>query len=248
MQDELAGLEREISLLGKSNEEVAVARARWAALDEAKRRGIPVTAEMSAQIDAQAQEFGRLTAELERAEAAQQQFDQVVNSIADSMAGALLAGESLRDGFANILRQIAADILSSGIRSALIGQFASMGAGNIFTRFLGGGDLLTGSLRAAGLPAIASYDGGGYTGSGPRSGGIDGIGGKLAILHPNETVVDHSKGQSLGGSFTFAPTINLGGSATQEDIARLERVMEKERRAFAANVNRVNAQTRSRKG
>ena len=56
-----------------------------------------------------------------------------------------------------------------------------------------------------------SFDGGGYTGSGPRSGGLDGRGGFMAMMHPQETVVDHTKGQSAGGdnvvinqSFNFA--------------------------------------------
>lgn len=44
-----------------------------------------------------------------------------------------------------------------------------------------------------------SFDGGGYTGSGSRSGGMDGKGGFLAMLHPRETVVDHTRGQG-GGS------------------------------------------------
>lgn len=44
---------------------------------------------------------------------------------------------------------------------------------------------------------ISSFDGGGFTGSGSRSGGVDGKGGFPAILHPNETVIDHTKGQSM---------------------------------------------------
>jgi len=44
-----------------------------------------------------------------------------------------------------------------------------------------------------------SYLGGGYTGGGSRTGGLDGQGGFPAILHPNETVIDHTKGQSMGG-------------------------------------------------
>lgn len=39
-----------------------------------------------------------------------------------------------------------------------------------------------------------SFEGGGFTGHGSRSGGVDGRGGFPAILHPNETVVDHTKG------------------------------------------------------
>jgi TP901 family phage tail tape measure protein len=46
----------------------------------------------------------------------------------------------------------------------------------------------------------SSNEGGGFTGMGARAGGIDGRGGFPAILHPNETVVDHTKGQSVGGA------------------------------------------------
>ena len=48
-----------------------------------------------------------------------------------------------------------------------------------------------------------SFDGGGFTGSGSRSGGIDGKGGFPAILHPNETVIDHTKGQGMGTTVNF---------------------------------------------
>jgi len=41
-----------------------------------------------------------------------------------------------------------------------------------------------------------SFDGGGYTGNGSRSGGIDGKGGFMALMHPQETVTDHTKGQT----------------------------------------------------
>ena len=44
-----------------------------------------------------------------------------------------------------------------------------------------------------------SYLGGGYTGDGPRSGGIDGRGGFPAILHPNETVIDNERTPNMGG-------------------------------------------------
>lgn len=43
---------------------------------------------------------------------------------------------------------------------------------------------------------MASFEGGGYTGDGARSGGLDGKGGFMAMVHPNETIVDHTKGQS----------------------------------------------------
>ena len=44
-----------------------------------------------------------------------------------------------------------------------------------------------------------SFDGGGYTGNGSRTGGVDGKGGFWAVMHPQETVIDHTKGQSMPG-------------------------------------------------
>ncbi|MAE72486.1 MAG: hypothetical protein CL675_00225 [Bdellovibrionaceae bacterium] len=61
---------------------------------------------------------------------------------------------------------------------------------------------LAAAATTAAASTLASFDGGGYTGNLPRYGGVDGKGGFHAILHGNETVVDHSKGQSLGANVT----------------------------------------------
>ncbi|RJL08410.1 tape measure protein [Paracoccus siganidrum] len=219
VEQDLLNLEREITLVGKSAEEVARARAEWAMLDEAKKRGITVDAALNRQIEEQAAAVGRLTAELERAEIAQQQFEQAVDGIADAFAGALVAGESLRDGLAQVFKQIAADLMRSGIRNALLSQFGSGAFGMFGLRLAGGGDALTGALRGAGLNAIPSFDGGGRTGNGPRSGGLDGKGGFLALMHPNETVTDHTKGQRGGSSVSFAPNISIAPGVTQDELA-----------------------------
>lgn len=58
------------------------------------------------------------------------------------------------------------------------------------------------------LGSIRSFDGGGYTGTGSRAGGLDGRGGFLSVLHPNETVVDHSRGQRLAGGPTIIVNVN----------------------------------------
>ena len=74
---------------------------------------------------------------------------------------------------------------------------------------------------AAGLGHVAqirqqSFDGGGFTGIGSRSGGVDGKGGFPAILHPNETVVDHTKGQSQG--ITIVTNVDARGSGPDVDM------------------------------
>jgi len=57
-----------------------------------------------------------------------------------------------------------------------------------------------------------SGDGGGFTGLGARAGGVDGKGGFPAILHPNETVIDHTKGQGMGATVNFnISTVDAAG-------------------------------------
>ena len=41
-----------------------------------------------------------------------------------------------------------------------------------------------------------SFEGGGYTGNAPRSGGLDGKGGYMAMVHPDETIIDHQSAMS----------------------------------------------------
>lgn len=63
------------------------------------------------------------------------------------------------------------------------------------------GEALINAFRDGALAAgdTPSFDGGGYTGSGPRVGGLDGKGGFLAMLHPRETVIDHTRANRSGG-------------------------------------------------
>ena len=213
---EIQQLERQIALLGKSSEETARLQAQWAMLDAAKKAGIPVNDQLNAQIDAQAAQVGNLTAQLEQAQLAQEQFDQAIDGIANAFSNAILEGENLRDSLAQIFRQIAANILNAGIQQALTSAFSGAGGGGGFW-----GGLLSAAFGGT-KAATPSFDGGGFTGYGARSGGIDGKGGFPAILHPNETVLDHTRGQSrvMGGT-TFAPQITIGGSVTQGDIDRV---------------------------
>ena len=59
---------------------------------------------------------------------------------------------------------------------------------------------LPGVFGAGGLIPLTSFDGGGYTGTGTRSGGLDGKGGFLAMMHPNEQVTDLNRGSAGGTS------------------------------------------------
>jgi len=80
----------------------------------------------------------------------------------------------------------------------------------------------------AGLARVAqiraqSFDGGGFTGMGSRSGGMDGKGGFPAILHPNETVVDHTKGQGQG--ITIVNNVDARGAGPEVDM-KIQQAMQ----------------------
>lgn len=87
----------------------------------------------------------------------------------------------------------------------------------------------------------SSFDGGGYTGAGARTGGVDGKGGFPAILHPNETVIDHTKGQGMGGGGGVTVVQNLSIDARGADAGVEARIQSAMRQAKAEAVAEVQA-------
>ena len=99
------------------------------------------------------------------------------NDAADALTNFVETGKlEFKDFVQSILR----DIVRLQIRMAMFGIF------------FGG---KTPSTDPSSPDFVRIYEGGGYTGMGARAGGLDGKGGFPAILHPNETVIDHTKGQ-----------------------------------------------------
>lgn len=150
-------------------------------------------------------------------------FAEVSNMVGDALIDAAMGGEDAMENLIDALKRAAlqAALLGTGPLAALFG-----GSG-------GGGILGTISTAIAG-----SRDGGGYTWDGPRSGGLDGKGGQLMMMHPNETVIDHSKGQSLGGNIVYSPTIDARGADTSA-VAKLAEVVARDRMQFTANVQKA---------
>jgi|GEM_PF-1602620 len=92
-------------------------------------------------------------------------------------------------------------------------------SGSIADGLLGKAGVGGGILSGLGLGRLFSFEGGGYTGAGPRSGGMDGRGGFMAMVHPNETVVDHTKGQRAGGqSVVINISNNIGDVSSKGDV------------------------------
>lgn len=77
------------------------------------------------------------------------------------------------------------------------------------------------SIAAAGAQSIASFEGGGMTGRGPRAGGMDGKGGFLAMMHPDEGVFDFRKGEGAmpgGGNMNVNMTVQANDPQTFERL------------------------------
>lgn len=211
---EIENLERQLVLVGKSVEETARLRAEWAMLDAAKKAGIPIDEKTSKNIAEQAEHIGHLADQLSRAEIAQQQFEQAIDGIADAFAGALVAGESLRDGLAQVFKQIAADILRSGIRAALVDQFSATGGGGggVLSNVLG---KIFGGFRAAGGPVQA---GKAYVvgEKGPEP-FVPAVNGRILSVAQAQAALRGGQGSS-GGNTTVSLSIDLRGTTGDREL------------------------------
>ena len=78
---------------------------------------------------------------------------------------------------------------------------------------------------------LFDFDGGGFTGKGIRAGGMDGKGGFMAMVHPNETIIDHTKGQSMGA----APTVNFNISTI--DAAGFDQLLASRKGLITSIIN-----------
>jgi len=123
--------------------------------------------------------------------------------------------------FKDMANSIIADLIRIQLRQSIMGPLAGLIGGAINPGVVSQaqkGSMLSG-LRSADI----GFEGGGYTGSGARSGGMDGKGGFMAMLHPNETVIDHTKGQ--GGGVTVVQNINVTTGVQQTVRAEIMTLM-----------------------
>jgi hypothetical protein len=118
--------------------------------------------------------------------------------------------------FKDLATSVARAVINELIQVFIVQKLVGMAKGSISdigNLFKSAGqtpDLTMGKL--GGMGGLPSNEGGGFTGMGVRAGGIDGRGGFPAILHPNETVIDHTKGQGMGATVNFnISTVDAAG-------------------------------------
>jgi lambda family phage tail tape measure protein len=140
--------------------------------------------------------------------------DQVNNkaaSMRNALVGAFNAGaDALTEmamtgklSFGNFAQSVLKDLVNMIIKQQMFNALAAFKGTSMFgslTSFLGGGGGTANVGSVSGADLGIAFDGGGFTGAGARSGGLDGKGGFMAVLHPQESVIDHYRGQTAGGS------------------------------------------------
>jgi hypothetical protein len=147
---------------------------------------------------------------------AQQGMNKFTDAFTDAITGA--------KNFSDAMRDMAKSVVDSLIKM-LVQYYITKPLFDAITGMFGGGGNANAAGNAAGtnLGGSMSMDGGGFTGYGSRSGGVDGKGGFNAILHPNETVIDHTKGQSSG--VVVQQTINVTTGVQQTVRAEIVQLM-----------------------
>ena len=201
-------------------------------------------AKLQSHMEKETQIRQRAADEARRIEEAKQRVQDQALSGAEGMTGqmATLFGKQTAAGKAAFAVQKAlavAQILVDTERAAIAAGAQASSVGGI-AGFLASAQ----GIRAVGYAsaalvaaqAVASFEGGGFTGRGSRSGGVDGKGGFAAILHPNETVIDHTKGQAANGvvvNQTINVTTGVQSTVRAEIVQLMPQIAEAAKGAVA---------------
>lgn len=151
-------------------------------------------------------------------------YETQLDKISDAFAEIESAADRMESGAVDALTAIfTGSKFAKDAVGELLAEWGKMALQAAFKPVMGGVfDGLAGAIFGG-----ASFDGGGNTGNGARSGGLDGKGGFMAMLHPKETVIDHTRqGAGSGGGGTsragaMSITISLDGARGNAEIAEI---------------------------
>ncbi len=145
---------------------------------------------------------------------------RAMRSMEDALVSFSMTGKL---SFKDLANSIISDLIRIQVRKNIVGPLSGV-MGSLFS---GGGysGMSNTNLNAGTSTGIIGFDGGGYTGDGSRAGGMDGKGGFMAMLHPNETVIDHTKGGGSSGQVIVNQTINVTTGVQQTVRAEIMTLM-----------------------
>ena len=159
-----------------------------------------------------------------------ERIKSIFEDVASSISSSLLTGFKAVAKGTMSLKEYALDVLNSILDKALDVLLSPV--------FDAVGNSIAGMILGAfGTPKF-SFAGGGHTGNGPRTGGMDGQGGFLAMMHPQESVIDWTRvGKGSGRQFADAR------QSSRSTGAQVIQVHVTESEGFAAKVNVLAADT-----
>lgn len=191
----ISGRAQELALARKEAEELS--GAAKAANDNVKAIG----EDGLQKVTSWAEQFGQ---------AAKSAFNDLGSGIVDAFKKGGDVASNILSMLMDRVGQLGETLLNNGLNSIF---------GNLLGGLFGGGmwNIPTG-FKAGGF--FPGFDGGGYTGSGSRSGGLDGKGGFLAMMHPKETVIDHTKGGS-NDNRPVSITVQVVGARGNAEIQQM---------------------------
>lgn len=148
---------------------------------------------------------------------------QAAGQLAKALHGAMVEGSAAQKAMFVISQGIAAaDAIISGNVGAMkaLATNPTDPATVAYSNWVRAQGYVTAGIIAG--QTIGSFEGGGFTGYGARAGGIDGRGGMPAIVHPNETIIDHTKG---GGGVNVNITIQANDARGFDELLAKRRGM-----------------------
>lgn len=189
-------LQKELDKLTATYGMNELAAAIWEAQQDA---GVKATSLQGKQIEDLMTKIDALKTKHQELKDANQRAAEATQTMAQSMTGlfqsAFQGAGKLKDALVGLLGQLGQMMLNKAFMSLLGGVGAGGQSGGWFFNL---------------MKSLPSFEGGGSTGNGSRSGGVDGKGGMLALLHPKERVYDDHLGTGPAGGGGGALSIKVG--------------------------------------
>lgn len=225
-------LQQEISTLGLATAERERARVSLELMQAAERIGIQVSDEQKAKIAEVATQYGNLKEQMEKAQAAQQQFKDLQQFIGTSLSGffsdVVSGGKNASEALMNLTKKLADAALQAALlgQGPLAGLFGTAGSGGNAGGLMGA---LFGAFKGFGGGSVATsgynVTGGIWTASGPQLAvGTSNVpyDDMPARLHKGEMVIPRydadliRKGGVSQASGSREVTINVTGTGNAE--------------------------------
>lgn len=159
-QQRIASQRLEMDLLGKSTYEIERQRAAFDLLNQAKQAGLPITSQVTEQINLMSAEYAASTVELMRMQEQQQRINQMNSALASGfsdMFKSLLKGTtSLTDALGNLLGRLGDLFIDQAFGMLFGGIGGGLGLGGGGGLF--GGAIIPGILHTGGTAGVNGYN------------------------------------------------------------------------------------------